>query len=105
MFAAHCLFIGTRVADLHHLDAIDADPYPAHHQSESNLRLMVYRSCTAPCLHASIVRAHGHSWLHFESIQLLNFNFNPVDPDAAFYSKTDPDSVSQNNLGPCRPES
>jgi hypothetical protein len=41
MFAAHCLFIGTRVADPHHLDVIDADPYPAHHQSESNLRLMV----------------------------------------------------------------
>ncbi len=53
---AHCLIIGTRVADPHHLDAIDADPYPAHHQSESNLRLMVYRSCTAPCLHCESPR-------------------------------------------------
>ncbi len=42
-------------------------------------------------LHASIVTVHGPTWLHFEPIKLLNFDFNAQpDTDQDFRSNVDP---------------
>ncbi len=47
-------------------------------------------------LHASIVSVHGPPWIHFEPLQLLNFDFDP-DPDPASQN-TDPDPQPCNNI-------
>ncbi len=58
-----------------HFDA-DADSDPAPHQSDANLRPLVCRHSQALFLglHAFFVSVHGPPWLHFEPLQLLNFN-------------------------------
>jgi hypothetical protein len=67
-----------------------ADPDPASpppHQSDANLRPLVFRPSTAP----------------FEPLKLLIFDFN-ADPDPAFHSSVDPDPdlAFQNNADPVR---
>ncbi len=76
-----------RVADPHHFNVdpdpffhlnvnpdltfsvnVDPDPDPASHQSDANLRPLVYRlSWDAFSLHASIVSVHGPPRPRFES--------------------------------------
>jgi hypothetical protein len=68
---------------------VDPDP----HQSEGNLRPLVYRS--PPGLHFE------HPGIHYERPRLyfeplLNFYFNAdADPDPAFHSNADPDPASK----------
>jgi hypothetical protein len=97
------LFYG--VADSHHFNA-DPDPNPNPtfhfnanpdldldpHQSDANLRALVFRPFTASflSLNASIVSVHGPPRLHFETLKLLNFD-NNADPDPAFHSYEDQD--------------
>ncbi len=49
--------------------------------------------------HDSIVSVHGHPWLPFESLRILNFEIN-ADLDHAFHCNAGPDPASQNNADP-----
>jgi hypothetical protein len=53
---------------------------PAPHQSDANLRPVVYRP---------VVSIGGPPWLHFEPLKLLSLDLN-ADPDPAFHSNSDP---------------
>jgi hypothetical protein len=67
---------------------INVNPDPAPHQSDANLRPLIYRASTAPfraAPPASTVSGHAPPKLHFEPLQLLNFDFN-ADLDPAFHS-------------------
>ncbi len=88
------------VSDLHRFNAdpdldqaflVNADPDPASHNGEFNLRLLAYRpfqGCIL-ILHTSILSVYGPPRLHFKSLKLLNFDFD-ADPDPAFHSSADP---------------
>jgi hypothetical protein len=65
------------------------DPDPASHQSDENLRPLVYRPTPPPppktpflSLHASIMRVHGPPWLSLE--QCFGSELIDSDPDPAF---------------------
>jgi hypothetical protein len=46
------------------------------------------------------VSVHGPPRLHFESLKLLNYDFN-ADPDPAFPSNVNPDPASRNYGDSC----
>ncbi len=56
----------------------DPNPAPSLHHCDANLRPLVLQSIYVSILslHASILRVHGHPWLHFDPTQLLNFDFD-----------------------------
>ncbi len=50
-------------------------------------------------LNAFIVSVHGPSWLLFEPLKLLYFDFSAdPDSDTAFYTNADPDPASKTSL-------
>jgi hypothetical protein len=64
----------------------NADPDPAPHQSDADLRPLVYRPPGfrfEPILYASILSVHGPPWFRFEPLKLMNFDCN-ADRDPAF---------------------
>ncbi len=75
---------------------VGTDPYQDPHQSDANLRPLVYRvQGFILILYAAIVSAHGPSRLHFKPLKLLNFasgstfknNADPVpDPGPIFFT-------------------
>jgi hypothetical protein len=64
----------------------DPDPDPAPHHSDARLATTGLHTLHGAIfsLHASTVSVRDPSWLYFELLQLLNFDFDE-DPEPAFY--------------------
>ncbi len=80
------------------------NPDPDPHQSCSNLRPLVYRPSGASFFEPSRLHCesvNGALRLHFELLNLLNFDSN-ADLNPAFHSNAepDPDTVSKNTVDP-----
>jgi hypothetical protein len=74
----------------------DLDPYQSDRYESAILPGSILSN------RATIVNVLGLLWLHFEPLQILNFDFN-FYPDSAFYSNADPDHhhrASQNDADP-----
>ncbi len=94
------LSLSWKVADPHHFNA-DPDLDTGSHQSDANLRPLVYRTSRAAFLASTprFVSVYGPPKAPFwASTKLLNFDFN-ADPDQAFLSNADP--ASKNSADPC----
>jgi hypothetical protein len=84
----------------------NANPDPAPLQSDGNLRPLVYRPpglhIEPPLPQASIVSVQGPTWLCFETLNMLNFDFNAdsdPDPDPASKDNANPIQIRINNTG------
>jgi hypothetical protein len=103
--------------DLHHINAdpdpafhfdadldLDPDPDPAPHQINAHLQPL---QISILSLQTSIESVHGSPLLHFEPLNLLNFDFNAdsnpanADPDQDLASKIDADPCGSGTLVTC----